>query len=100
MDTGSGKSLSPWITTPLQRFDPLTHDHKTDVCIIGAGIAGLSVAYRLVRAGKSVAILEDGAVGSGESSRTTAHLSNAFDNRYYVVQRLHGTDGARLTADS
>ncbi|MER3425352.1 MAG: FAD-dependent oxidoreductase, partial [Nitrospiraceae bacterium] len=31
--------------------------------------------------------------------RTTAHLSNAIDNRYYVIERLHGQEGARLTAE-
>ena len=39
-------------------------------------------------------VLEDGAVGGGETGRTTAHLSNALDDRYYVLERLHGQEGA------
>ena len=45
-------------------------------------------------------VLDDGAVGGGETGRTTAHLSNALDDRYYVLERLHGEEGARLAAES
>jgi glycine/D-amino acid oxidase-like deaminating enzyme/ferritin-like metal-binding protein YciE/nitrite reductase/ring-hydroxylating ferredoxin subunit len=72
----------------------------TDVCIVGAGIAGLSTAYESLRDGASVVVLEDGSIGSGETGRTSAHLSNAFDDRYYRIERLHGEKGARLLADS
>ena len=39
-------------------------------------------------------------VGSGETGRTTAHLVNAIDERYYEIERLHGAEGARLAAES
>ena len=73
---------------------PLRSDVRTDVCVIGAGIAGLSTAYHLVKSGLSVAVLDAGPIGGGETGRTTAHLSNAYDDRYY------GTDGSRLIAES
>jgi glycine/D-amino acid oxidase-like deaminating enzyme/nitrite reductase/ring-hydroxylating ferredoxin subunit len=101
MDTGSGHTASVWMADEeLRRYAPLAGDIHADVCVIGAGIAGLSVAYHLSRAGKSVVVIEDGAIGSGETSRTTAHLSNAFDDRYYELEHLHGAEGARLTAES
>ena len=101
MDTGSGNSVSVWVgDEPLQRRTPLANDLEADVCVIGAGLAGLSVAHQLARAGKSVVVLEDGAIASGETSRTTAHITNAFDNRYHRVAFLHGEDGARLVAES
>src|SRR5205807_9811628 len=50
--------------------------------------------------GKSVVVLEDGQIGSGETGRTTAHLSNALDDRYYELERMHGREGARLAAES
>lgn len=71
-----------------------------DVCVIGAGIAGLSVAYQLCRAGRSVIVLEAHEIGSGETGRTTAHLVNALDERYCEIARLHGEHGARLAASS
>jgi glycine/D-amino acid oxidase-like deaminating enzyme/nitrite reductase/ring-hydroxylating ferredoxin subunit len=67
---------------------------------VGAGIAGLTTAYLLAREGKSVVVLDDGPLAGGETSRTTAHLVNALDDRYYELERLHGERGARLAAES
>jgi glycine/D-amino acid oxidase-like deaminating enzyme/nitrite reductase/ring-hydroxylating ferredoxin subunit len=41
-----------------------------------------------------------GFIGSGETGRTTAHLSNVIDDRYTEIERLHGERGARLAAES
>ena len=67
---------------------------------IGAGISGLSAAYHLVRSGLSVVVLDDGPICGGETGRTTAHLSNALDDRYSELERLFGRDGARQAARS
>jgi glycine/D-amino acid oxidase-like deaminating enzyme/nitrite reductase/ring-hydroxylating ferredoxin subunit len=71
-----------------------------DVCVVGAGIAGLSVAYQLATAGKRVVVLDLDQIAAGETSRTTAHLSNAIDDRYYVLEKAVGGDDARLAAES
>jgi glycine/D-amino acid oxidase-like deaminating enzyme/nitrite reductase/ring-hydroxylating ferredoxin subunit len=90
-----------WMTEPGENtFPPLQGDRKTEVCIIGAGIAGLTTAYHLVREGKSVIVLDDGPAGGGETSRTTAHLANALDDRYVELEKIHGTDVTRLVAES
>jgi glycine/D-amino acid oxidase-like deaminating enzyme/nitrite reductase/ring-hydroxylating ferredoxin subunit len=73
---------------------------SADVCIVGAGIAGMSTAYLLAREGKSVVVLDDGPIGGGMTGRTTAHLVNALDDRYFELERLHGEEGARLAAES
>src|SRR5437867_7455503 len=73
---------------------------KTDVCVVGSGIAGLSVAYHLARAGKRVVVLDDGPLAGGETSRTTAHLSDAMDDRIYWLEKVHGEEGARLAVES
>jgi glycine/D-amino acid oxidase-like deaminating enzyme/nitrite reductase/ring-hydroxylating ferredoxin subunit len=78
----------------------LTEDTHADVCIVGAGIAGMSTAYILAREGKSVVVLDDGRIGGGMTERTTAHLSNAIDDRYFEIERIHGAKGARLAAES
>jgi glycine/D-amino acid oxidase-like deaminating enzyme/nitrite reductase/ring-hydroxylating ferredoxin subunit len=98
-DTGRTDSL--WMKTAQPRVPPpLAEDLRTDVCVIGAGIAGITTAYLLALEGRRVAVIEDGAIGGGETGRTTAHLSNALDDRYYVLERLHGQEGARLAAAS
>ena len=70
------------------------------MCIVGAGIAGLTTAYALAHAGKRVAVIDDGPIAGGMTQMTTAHLTNAFDDRYFELERLHGREGARLAADS
>jgi glycine/D-amino acid oxidase-like deaminating enzyme/nitrite reductase/ring-hydroxylating ferredoxin subunit len=98
-DTGRTDSL--WmVTNPPRVMAPLASDLRTEVCVIGAGIAGITTAYLLAQAGRRVVVLEDGAVGGGETGRTTAHLSNALDDRYQVLENLHGSDAARLAAAS
>ena len=98
-DTGRTDSL--WmVSSPPKVFPPLAGDIRTDVCVIGAGIAGVTTAYLLAQAGRRVVVLEDGAVGGGETGRTTAHLSNALDDRYHILERVHGQEGARLAAAS
>jgi len=103
MNKNSGSSVSLWMATaqidlqPMLKIDEIA---STDVCIVGGGLAGLSVAYFLCKSGQDVIVLEDGAIGGGETGRTTAHLSHALDDRYYELERLHGKEGARLAADS
>jgi len=71
-----------------------------DVCIVGAGIAGMTTAYLLAREGKSVVILDKGQIGSGETEHTTAHLSNVLDAGYREIEVLHGAKGAQRVAES
>src|SRR5437764_1330955 len=101
MQADSGASTSVWMATaPVPPQPPLTEDAQADVCVVGAGIAGLSTAYLLARAGRSVVVLDDGPVGGGQTQRTTAHLSNAIDDRYVEIEKTHGADGSRLAAES
>jgi glycine/D-amino acid oxidase-like deaminating enzyme/nitrite reductase/ring-hydroxylating ferredoxin subunit len=101
VETGSGKTVSVWVATAgLPRPPTLDRDLSVDVCVVGSGIAGLTTAYFLARAGRSVAVLDDGPIAGGETCRTTAHLTNAIDDRYGWIERVHGADGARLAAES
>lgn len=98
----SGKTKSPWLSDITQKlnFQRLDQDISVDVVIIGGGIAGMSTAYLLSKAGKRIAIIEDGSIGSGETGRTTAHITNALDDRYYTLEQTHGKEGARIAAES
>ena len=101
MTSDSGEMVSIWMATAeVPARSPLTENTHADVCIVGAGIAGMTTAYLLAREGRAVVVLDDGRIGGGMTERTTAHLSNAIDDRYVEIERLHGEKGARLAADS
>ncbi len=101
MKLASEQSTSIWMaTTQLPHPQPLFQDAEADVCVVGAGIAGLTTAYLLAREGKSVILLDDGPIAGGQTQRTTAHLSNAIDDRYTELEKVFGTEGIRLAADS
>jgi glycine/D-amino acid oxidase-like deaminating enzyme len=94
-------TTSIWMATantPSQ--SRLRENIRTDICIVGAGIAGLTTAYLLGREGRSVVVLDDGPIGGGMTGRTTAHLTNAFDDRYVEMERMHGAEASRLIAES
>lgn len=88
------ESVSP------RKLPPLENKVEVDVCVIGAGIAGLSTAYLLAQEGKQVLVLDHAQAGAGETGRTTAHLACALDDRFVEVERIHGQEGAALAADS
>jgi len=101
MRSDSGHTQSAWMdTADVPQFPALMEDAIADVCVIGAGIAGMMTAYYLVREGRSVIVIDDGPIAGGETGRTTAHLSNAFDDRYTAIEKMHGSLAARLTAES
>ena len=98
------KTLAPttsiWKTVEIPSRPALAKNATADVCVVGAGIAGLTTAYLLANEGRSVVVLDDGPTAGGETSRTTAHLVSALDDRYFELEKLHGLKGAKLAAES
>jgi len=85
----AGANASFWERT-AQKFStaPLQQDITVAVCVIGAGIAGVTTAYVAARENRSVVVVDDGPVGGGMTGRTTAHLVNAIDDRYIDVEKF------------
>jgi glycine/D-amino acid oxidase-like deaminating enzyme/nitrite reductase/ring-hydroxylating ferredoxin subunit len=73
---------------------------EADVCVVGAGIAGLTIAYVAAVDGRSVIVLDEGQIGGGQTARTSAHLGSAIDDRFIEMERLHGEEGSRLAYES
>lgn len=97
----AGESTSIWLDTKsMPEFPQLKENLKTDVCVVGGGIAGLTTAYLLMKEGKNVCVLESFELASGQTGRTTAHFTTVVDDRYFDLEKYHGAKGARLTAES
>ena len=79
---------------------PLAQDLNIDVCVIGAGMAGLLCALELTERGRSVVVVEREAIASGETGMTTAHLTSMLDARYSALAKMHGSEASREAASS
>lgn len=96
MNVGDERTTSYWTDVDLPADRPaLTGDARAQVAIVGAGLAGLSVAYELAKAGQEVIVLDRGRVGRGQSARTTAQLAWQLDDYYHVLRGQRGDDDAR-----
>lgn len=71
-----------------------------DTVIVGGGIAGLSVAYELATAGRSVIVIDRGPIAGGMTSRTTAHLTPVCDDTISALIKLRGEETAKLFQQS
>src|SRR5688500_9963221 len=95
----SKQSTGPAWKDPLKdtRPGPLPGDLLCDVCVVGAGMAGLTAAYLLSQAGRQVVVIDHAeSPGGGETRYTTAHLASAIDDRFSEVARIRGKEAARL----
>ncbi len=89
-----------YVGQEMPHMAELAKNLTVDVCVIGAGISGLTTAYFLLQEGKSVLVVDKNQIGSGETGQTSAHLSNALDEHYSQLEILFGKSGARLAAES
>lgn len=67
---------SIWNDCKLPSFSPLPGDTKTDVLIIGGGMAGLLCAYLLKEAGVNCIVAEAHWIGQGITKNTTAKVTS------------------------
>ncbi|MES5817747.1 FAD-dependent oxidoreductase [Streptomyces sp. RG80] len=102
MSALAGDHQSYWMETapPGALHPPLDSDLTVDVAVIGAGIAGLSTAWELARAGRRVAVLEADRIAAGVTGHTTAKLSVLHTLVYARLRRTRGPETAKLYARS
>ena len=80
----------------LPSFPRLEQDVKTDVLIIGGGLAGLLCAYALEQRGIDYLLIEADTICSGVSRNTTAKLTSQHGLIYDRLVRQFGVGAARL----
>jgi len=78
----------------------LDHDLDVEVLVIGGGIVGLTAAYLLTKAGRSVAVLERGRCAEVDTGHTSAHLTMVTDTRLTELVRTFGRSHAQAVWDA
>ncbi|WP_386698129.1 NAD(P)/FAD-dependent oxidoreductase [Lonepinella sp. MS14436] len=58
----------------------LAENLSTDICVIGAGLCGLSTALELAEQGKKVIVLDGARIGFGASGRSGGQAINGFED--------------------
>jgi glycine/D-amino acid oxidase-like deaminating enzyme len=90
-----------WIdSASLPAFSKVQRDQRVDVVIVGGGITGLTAAYLLVKAGKTVALLERERCAQIDTGHTTAHLTMVTDERLTDLADRFGRDHAQAVWDA
>jgi glycine/D-amino acid oxidase-like deaminating enzyme/nitrite reductase/ring-hydroxylating ferredoxin subunit len=89
-----------WEISGAPEFAPLSRSLSVDVAVIGGGLTGVTAAYLLKAAGLSVALVERGRCGQGETSHTTAHLTAVTDAPFPNLVRSFGAEHAQAVWDA
>lgn len=84
----------------LPMLHRLDRDIRVDVGIIGGGVVGITAAYLLKAAGRTVALLDRERLGTGDTGNTTAHLTAVTDTRLSELVNTFGRDHARAAWDA
>jgi glycine/D-amino acid oxidase-like deaminating enzyme/nitrite reductase/ring-hydroxylating ferredoxin subunit len=73
---------------------------KVDVVVIGGGITGITAAYLLKKAGKTVALIERDRFAKADTGHTTAHVTFVTDERLQRLVKDFGRDHAQAVWDA
>lgn len=86
---------SVWQQTALPRFPRLDGDIKTDVLIIGGGIAGILTAYFLHQSGIKYILVEKNRICGENTQNTTAKITVQHGLIYNQLLRSYGETAAK-----
>ena len=73
----------------------LEQDFSTDICIIGAGIFGLTCAYYLTKLGFNVTVLEKSDIASKATGHTTGKITSQHSLFYDYLTNSYGQKFAK-----
>ncbi len=85
--------------TQLARREKLNGSIKTDICVIGSGMAGCCCAWQLQQAGFQVVIVEAARIAQGQTAGTTAKISLQMDGFYEELLQKQGKEKAKATVE-
>ena len=73
----------------LPKFDKLQQSVKTDVCIVGGGITGITTAYLLAKEGVKVILVDADNILNGTTGHTTAKITEQHGLIYDELIKLN-----------
>lgn len=82
----------------FRKREVLNKDIETDILVIGAGIAGILIAYMLKQKGKSVVLIDAVGTASGNTKNTTAKITSQHNLIYHKLISEFGEEKARQYA--
>jgi glycine/D-amino acid oxidase-like deaminating enzyme/nitrite reductase/ring-hydroxylating ferredoxin subunit len=96
MNARDQRTKSLWMSVEVDSDAPrLEGKLSCETVVVGAGIAGLSIAHELASAGQSVIVVDRGTIAGGMTSRTTAHLAPICDDGISALINARGDEVAR-----
>lgn len=78
----------------IRKRNPLNDDLKVNTAVIGAGMAGILIAYLLAKSGVECIVLEAAKISSGQTKNTTAKITSQHALKYYKLIEKFGHDKA------
>jgi glycine/D-amino acid oxidase-like deaminating enzyme/nitrite reductase/ring-hydroxylating ferredoxin subunit len=101
MSTRLPVNPSFWVdSTPDTDYPSLAPGTRVDVAVLGGGLVGITAAYLLKQAGKSVAVVEANRVGRGVTGYSTAKVTAGHGLIYTKLIKTFGLEGAQIYAHS
>lgn len=95
------KNNSLWLdNTTNQNYETLQNDITADVCIIGAGIVGITVAYLLNQQGLKVILLEKDKICHSVTANTTGKITSQHGLFYHYLISNFGKEFAKKYLES
>lgn len=87
-------------TAYKEKYPTIDQNKNVDIVIIGGGLTGISLAYRLRKAMFSVVVLEKDEIGSKTSGHTTAKVTYLHDLIYQILDHYYGYPYAKMFYES
>ena len=81
---------------PSLLLPQLTNNKETDICVIGGGLTGVSVALNLAEKGHAVILLESQDIGHGASGRNGGQLVHGFSCDMDVIRKQVGYEDSKV----
>ena len=94
MDLKSGYPYWPAASGLIHVYPPLRADIQCEVAVVGGGVTGALVAYRLIEAGISTVLVDKRDFGWGSTSASTALIDYALDLPLADLAKRAGEDHA------